>query len=58
MSSILLRGGTVINADQAFKADVLTQDGKIVAVGIMPCNSELKALNGIKSKALISAKHR
>jgi len=33
MSSILIRGGTVVNADQAFQADVLTQDGKIVAVG-------------------------
>jgi len=33
MSSILIRGGTVVNADQAFKADVLTQDGRIVAVG-------------------------
>ena len=33
MPSILIRGGTVVNADHAFKADVLTQDGKIVAVG-------------------------
>ncbi|HEY8907276.1 MAG TPA: dihydropyrimidinase, partial [Rhodoferax sp.] len=33
MSSILIKGGIVVNADQAFKADVLTQDGKIVAVG-------------------------
>ncbi|MDR3369787.1 dihydropyrimidinase [Rhodoferax sp.] len=33
MSSILIKGGTVVNADRAFKADVLTQDGKIVAVG-------------------------
>ena len=33
MSSILIQGGTVVNADRAFKADVLTQDGKIVAVG-------------------------
>ncbi len=32
MSSILIRGGTVVNADHAFQADVLTQDGKIVAV--------------------------
>jgi dihydropyrimidinase len=29
----LIRGGTVVNADRAFKADVLTQDGKIIAVG-------------------------
>ncbi|MBT3069105.1 dihydropyrimidinase [Rhodoferax sp. U11-2br] len=33
MSSILIRGGTVVNADHAFQADVLTQDGKIIAVG-------------------------
>jgi dihydropyrimidinase len=33
MSSVLIRGGTVVNADRAFRADVLTQDGKIVAVG-------------------------
>ena len=34
MSSILIQGGTVVNADHAFKADVLTQNGKIVAVGL------------------------
>ena len=33
MTSLLIRGGTVVNADRAFKADVLCQDGKIVAVG-------------------------
>ena len=33
MTSLLIRGGTVVNADHAFVADVLTQDGKIVAVG-------------------------
>jgi dihydropyrimidinase len=33
MSSVLIRGGTVVNADQAFRADVLTQDGKVIAVG-------------------------
>jgi dihydropyrimidinase len=32
MTSLLIRGGTVVNADRAFIADVLTQDGKIVAV--------------------------
>ena len=32
MTSLLIRGGTVVNADRAFQADVLTQDGKIVAV--------------------------
>jgi dihydropyrimidinase len=31
MASILIRGGTVVNADQAFLADVLTQDGKVIA---------------------------
>ena len=33
MSPILIKGGTVVNPDTAFKADVLIQDGKIVAVG-------------------------
>ncbi|MBV5297306.1 MAG: dihydropyrimidinase [Rhodoferax sp.] len=33
MTHILIQGGTVVNADHAFKADVLTQDGCIVAVG-------------------------
>jgi dihydropyrimidinase len=34
MNNVLIRGGTVVNADQAFRADVLTQDGKVVAVGL------------------------
>ena len=33
MSTLFIRGGTVVNADRAFLADVITQDGKIVAVG-------------------------
>jgi dihydropyrimidinase len=33
MASILIRGGTVVNADQAFRADVLCVDGQIRAVG-------------------------
>jgi dihydropyrimidinase len=33
MNSVLIRGGTVVNADQAFRADVLTQDDKVAAVG-------------------------
>lgn len=33
MSAVLIRGGTVVNADRAFRADVLCQDGRIVAVG-------------------------
>ena len=32
MSAVLIRGGTVVNADRAFPADVLCQDGRIVAV--------------------------
>ncbi|WP_207459303.1 dihydropyrimidinase [Azospirillum sp. SYSU D00513] len=31
--SILVRGGTVVNADRSFRADVLCEDGRIVAVG-------------------------
>ncbi len=33
MTSLLIRGGTVVNADRAFRADVLCQDGHIAAVG-------------------------
>ncbi len=33
MSTLFIRGGTVVNADRAFRADVITQDGKITAVG-------------------------
>ncbi len=33
MTTLFIRGGTVVNADRAFKADVITQDGKITAVG-------------------------
>jgi len=33
MRNVLIKGGTVVNADRAFRADVLTQDGQIVAVG-------------------------
>ncbi|MDD0839326.1 dihydropyrimidinase [Curvibacter sp. HBC61] len=32
-SPLLIRGGTVVNADRAFRADVLCQGGQIVAVG-------------------------
>jgi len=31
--SILIRGGVVVNADREFRADVLCDDGKIIAVG-------------------------
>ena len=33
MTSLLIRGGTVVNADREFRADVLCEGGKIVAVG-------------------------
>ena len=33
MSSILIRGGTVVNADRQFRADVLCVDGKVHSVG-------------------------
>lgn len=31
--SVLIQGGTVVNADQEFRADVLCVDGLIAAVG-------------------------
>ena len=31
--AVLVRGGTVVNADRSFRADVLCEGGKIVAVG-------------------------
>jgi len=31
--TVLIQGGTVVNADRSFRADVLCQDGLIVAVG-------------------------
>ncbi len=33
MTTLLIRGGTVVNADLSERADVLIKDGKIVAVG-------------------------
>ena len=32
MSAVLIRGGTVVNADRAFRSDVLCQSGRITAV--------------------------
>src|SRR5260221_2653663 len=32
-TSLLIRGGTVVNADREFKADVLCVDGRIAALG-------------------------
>jgi dihydropyrimidinase len=31
--ALIIRGGTVVNADRSFRADVLCDKGKIVAVG-------------------------
>ena len=31
--ALLVRGGTVVNADQSLRADVLCDQGKIIAVG-------------------------
>ena len=33
-AAVLIRGGTVVNADRAFRADVLCLDGKVALVGI------------------------
>ena len=33
MSTTLIQGGTVVNADREFRADVLCIDGRIAAVG-------------------------
>ena len=33
MSTVLIRGGTVVNADREFRADVLCVDGRIVQLG-------------------------
>ena len=34
MSTVFIRGGTVVNADRQFRADVLCVDGKIAEVGV------------------------
>ncbi len=34
--SVLIKGGTVVNAELTFAADVLCEDGKITAVGENP----------------------
>ena len=34
MTTTLIRGGTVVNADLSERADVLIKDGKIIAVGL------------------------
>ena len=49
MSSVLIRGGTVVNADRAFRADVLCIDGQIAAVGdnlVAPAGAEVVDAGG------------
>ncbi|MGM3187404.1 dihydropyrimidinase [Musicola paradisiaca] len=38
MSKLLIKGGTVVNADRQFRADVLCVDGVIAAVGDIPAS--------------------
>ena len=33
LMSLMIRGGTVVNADRTFRADVYCENGKIAAVG-------------------------
>ncbi|MDE2396025.1 MAG: dihydropyrimidinase [Burkholderiales bacterium] len=44
MSTLLIRGGTVVNADREFRADVLCVDGRIAAIG-----AALEAPNGAET---------
>jgi dihydropyrimidinase len=49
MGSILIRGGTVVNADRQFRADVLCVDGKIQSVGdnlVAPAGAQLVDAGG------------
>ena len=48
--SVLIRGGTVVNADQSIRADVACVDGQIVEVGL-----DLEAQNGHGRTALEAA---
>ena len=34
--TVLIRGGTVVNADRSFRADVLCEDGLITAITKFP----------------------
>ena len=46
---VLIRGGTVVNAEREFRADVYCEDGKIQAVGldlIVPANVEVVDAGG------------
>ena len=48
--SLLIRGGTVVNADQRMRADVLCADGVIKAVGVdleAPAGTEILDAGGL-----------
>jgi len=47
--SIIIRGGTIVNADQTFKADIYCEDGKIKAIGVgldVPSKAEVIDASG------------
>jgi len=47
--SIVIRGGTIVNADQTLKADVYCEDGKIKAIGVdldVPSSAEVIDASG------------
>ena len=47
MKPLLIRGGTVVNADREFRADVLCVEGRIAAVGASlqaPAGAEVPGL--------------
>lgn len=49
--TILIKGGTVVTADQSYRADVLTADGKIVSIGESleaPTGAEIVDAGGCK----------
>ena len=45
MTSLLIRGGTVVNADRAFVADVLAHDGKITG-GLAKNQNDRRVVRG------------
>jgi dihydropyrimidinase len=48
--SVLIRGGTVVNADREFRADVLCDGGKILAVGLQleaPAHAQVIEADGL-----------
>ena len=40
--SVLIKGGTVVTADQTYRADVLCADGKIVEIGAGHCGARAR----------------